>query len=516
MDVLRLDLYFWQLAHALVVRKRFRLIEISQNELEIILEDENEKQLFRLVRHDFDWSNHLKKDLQIVFQKAELYRRHLAYRDLHVNNIYISMYPPVDSWEHLFSSPIFVGKAKKTKVTSMLVTPMNNEGTNNLYSVYQHFQLDPEVEQIDDTMLEWQIQKYKTELKQIAKERLQAEKKLFSYGKPKITYLLLATIAAIFLFLEFNGGSMQISNLVKYGAKYNFAIEQGEWWRLITSMFLHIGWLHFIMNSFALFYLGTLVEKIYGNWRFFVIYFIAGLVGSIASYSFNTNIAAGASGAIFGCFGALLYFGVIHKKVFFRTIGMNVIIIIAINIGFGFFVPMIDNSAHIGGLVGGFLAAAIVHLPKHKRSNIQWLSFLGTIALIGGLTYFGLINENKSGSALVELQYAQELLQEDNFEQAFPLLEKAVEKNTDLPEAYFLLAYAQAKTEQYELALNNFLKTVELRDNFHEAHYNLALIYIEFEQYDQAIESVKKAISIDDNEEYRSLEQKLNDFLQSQ
>lgn len=516
MDVLRLDLYFWQLAHTLVVEKGMKLLEVSKNEKEIIIEDEKNKQLIRLVRNDFDWSNHLKQDMQISFQKAELLRKHLSYRELNVQNIYLMMYPPVDSWEHLFQSPVLVGKAKRTKVVSMLVTPSNGDAHNNLQSVYQKFSIQQHLDEYDDEVIEIRINQLKIELKQKAKERLQAEKKLFTYGKPKITYILLLMIAIIFILLELNGGSMQISNLVNFGAKYNAYMEQGEWWRLITSMFLHIGWLHFIMNSLALLYLGSLVERIYGNWRFLVIYFIAGIIGSIASYAFNDHVAAGASGAIFGCFGALLYFGVIHQKLFFRTIGMNVIIIIALNLGFGFVIPMIDNSAHIGGLVGGFLAAAIVHLPKHKKVHYQWYSIVGTIVLTVGLLFFGLINDNKSGSPYIELMFAEELIQQENYDEAFPLLEKAVEKNNDLPEAYFLLAYAQAKTEQYESSFDNFTKSVELRDNFHEAHYNLALLYIEFEEYEKALDSVQKALSIHKNEDYESLEKKLLEHLRLQ
>lgn len=85
-----------------------------------------------------------------------------------------------------------------------------------------------------------------------------------------------------------------------------------------------------------------------------------------------------------------------------------------------------------------------------------------------------------------------------------------------MPEAYFLLAYAQAKTEQYESSFDNFTKSVELRDNFHEAHYNLALLYIEFEEYEKALDSVQKALSIHKNEDYESLEKKLLEHLRLQ
>lgn len=84
----------------------------------------------------------------------------------------------------------------------------------------------------------------------------------------------------------------------------------------------------------------------------------------VSKFLFTPSISAGASGAIFGLFGALLYFGTVYRHLFFRTMGMNVISLIVVNLLFGLLVPGIDNAGHIGGLVGGFLAAGAVHLPK--------------------------------------------------------------------------------------------------------------------------------------------------------
>src|SRR5699024_12761282 len=95
-----------------------------------------------------------------------------------------------------------------------------------------------------------------------------------------------------------------------------------------SSMFLHIGSLHLFMNMLAIYYLGTAVERIYGSTRFVIIYFISGIIGGLTSFAFNTHIAAGALGALFGLFGALLYFGVIHKQLFYQTIGKCVIFIL--------------------------------------------------------------------------------------------------------------------------------------------------------------------------------------------
>nr|WP_256521682.1 rhomboid family intramembrane serine protease [Halobacillus sp. A5] len=182
--------------------------------------------------------------------------------------------------------------------------------------------------------------------------------------------------------MERVGGSTSAATLIEFGAKYNPEILKGEWWRIITSMFLHIGIVHLLMNMLALFYLGIAVEKIYGSYRFVLIFFLAGIFGGTASFMLNPNIAAGASGAIFGLFGALLYFGLNKKRVFFQTMGYNLLTIIGINLAFGIIVPQIDNGAHVGGLIGGFIASMMTGLPKQihlKKRRIFAGLLYGTI-----------------------------------------------------------------------------------------------------------------------------------------
>src|SRR5690625_7775775 len=97
------------------------------------------------------------------------------------------------------------------------------------------------------------------------------------------------------------------------------------------------------MNMLALYYLGTAVERIYGPRKFLFIYTLGGVVGGLASFAFTVNVSAGASGAIFGLFGALLFFGLTYKKIFFQTMGKGLLILIGINVVFGFVVPQIDK-----------------------------------------------------------------------------------------------------------------------------------------------------------------------------
>ena len=179
-------------------------------------------------------------------------------------------------------------------------------------------------------------------------------------SKPIVTYVLLGVIVLVWGLMELMGGSENSRVLVTFGANYGPLILRGETWRLFTSMFLHIGLTHLAFNAYALFIFGLEMERIYGPDRYIVIYILAGLFGSLASFASRGPdvLSAGASGAIFGVIGMNLAFFLLHRETFGhfgRQRLMNTLIIIGINLVFGFTVPGIDNLAHLGGLAAGFL-----------------------------------------------------------------------------------------------------------------------------------------------------------------
>src|SRR5690625_3467192 len=137
---------------------------------------------------------------------------------------------------------------------------------------------------------------------------------------------------------------MYVPNLINIGAKYNPAMIECDWWRASTSMFFHIGVLHLCMNMLDPDYLGVLLARIYGTKRFIVIYILSGIGGSLTSFACSASISAGASGALFGPFGALLFFGVDYKNLFFQTMGKNVIFILILNLVIGI---VIDRKSFV-------------------------------------------------------------------------------------------------------------------------------------------------------------------------
>lgn len=149
--------------------------------------------------------------------------------------------------------------------------------------------------------------------------------------------------------------------LVLLGAKVNSLITQGEYYRLVTCMFLHGGIVHVGVNMYSLYAIGPMVEKVYGKAKYIAIYFISGICASIFSYIFSTSVSIGASGAIFGLLGAVLVFAIKSKGKTGSAFIRSILSVIFINIFIGATLPNIDNFAHIGGLLGGMIVSFLVN-----------------------------------------------------------------------------------------------------------------------------------------------------------
>src|SRR5262249_31303 len=187
--------------------------------------------------------------------------------------------------------------------------------------------------------------------------------------RPIFTYIFLALNILIFVLMALAGGSTNEPTLMAFGVKSNAEIARGQWWRFITPIFIHIGMLHLIFNSYALWIVGPQVEKLYGPARFVILYVLTGVAGVCGSYFYHPqSISAGASGAIFGLFGVLLVFGVRYRTsvppFFKRAVGTGGLPVIVLNLVIGFAIPAIDNSAHISGLLAGAALAAIVPFQR--------------------------------------------------------------------------------------------------------------------------------------------------------
>lgn len=186
---------------------------------------------------------------------------------------------------------------------------------------------------------------------------------IFKPKKNYVTKILMAISIIIFMWMVLGGANpIDIDNLTlySYGANYKEAVLNGDFYRLLTCTFLHAGIFHLLFNMYALYIIGDQLESYIGKYKFLLVYLVSALSGSLLSIVFSNNLSVGASGAIFGLLGSLLYFGY-HFRLYLGSVLKNQIIpLILINLIFGFITPGIDNAAHIGGLIGGYLATTIV------------------------------------------------------------------------------------------------------------------------------------------------------------
>lgn len=217
--------------------------------------------------------------------------------------------------------------------------------------------------------------------KKSEEESIKAEE-LFRIKKPIVTYFLLAINIFIFLCMYlFGNGSNDATTLLKFGANYAPLVKIGEAWRLFTSMFLHIGIFHLLCNMYSLYILGPQLESFFGKVKFLFIYITSGIIGGLFSVLLTDGLSAGASGAIFGLLGAILYFGY-HYRVYLGTVIKSQIIpLIVLNLMIGFMSSGIDNWAHIGGLIGGILASIAVGV-KYKSSNFEKINGFIVIGIL--------------------------------------------------------------------------------------------------------------------------------------
>jgi membrane associated rhomboid family serine protease len=214
--------------------------------------------------------------------------------------------------------------------------------------------------------------------------------------KPVLTWGLIGACLALWLLTDLAGSSESSYTLAQFGANVPGLVKAGEWWRLVSSVFLHVGPLHLLFNAYALYLFGAFVERLAGRWEMFVVFMVAGICGSAAStWLGNPSLSAGASGAIMGLLGAAIAititFQAIPKHVR-KVYIFNFIFIAVIQLLYGFFEPHIDNFAHAGGFAGGVLVGLLLRPAGIEGRRKAAFHVAGLIlALVGAVSLFNVV-----------------------------------------------------------------------------------------------------------------------------
>lgn len=336
--------------------------------------------------------------------------------------------------------------------------------------------------------------------KELMDKRRKANRIVLKTNKVWLTYVLISINAVIWLLIKLYAiykGVPESSLLTVFGAKDNTLIMLGQYWRFLTPVFLHNDITHLLVNSYSLYILGTTVEKLIGRPRFLFTYIIAGITGSIMSFMFSTYRAVGASGAIFGLLGVLIYYGIENPELFKRGFGKSILITIAINLVYGFSVTGIDNFGHIGGLIGGFLAAGAIGVKDFfKKLGIRIAFILITLVVVALSLYYGF--NNQQNRLMTQVNAMERLTGQQKWEEVERIGEEIIKSSTKdeflLSNSLWYLSISEINQDKSDEAVEHASALVEVDPS--NGHYLLGRIYIYTGDIELARQHLEEAVKI--------------------
>ncbi len=204
-------------------------------------------------------------------------------------------------------------------------------------------------------------------------------------SQAKVTSALMIINVIIFVLMSLSGGSESIENLIRFGANSKILVGEGDWWRLFTASFIHIGFFHIMFNMYFLYNIGPIFERLYGSVGFLIIYLVCGIFGNLVSYAFGDvyTVSAGASTSLYGLLGIAIGMMVVYRDdAILHSFGASFVSIVVINVIYSFLMPGVGVLGHLGGFVGGFiLANALPVVGRDLSIPRQVVAGLATLAL---------------------------------------------------------------------------------------------------------------------------------------
>ncbi len=301
---------------------------------------------------------------------------------------------------------------------------------------------------------------------------------------PVVTHAIFGINIAVFLGMALAGISITdptILDLIRWGANTGELTLSGDWWRLVTCMFLHIGIIHIAVNMWCLWSLGAVCEGLYGSWTFAAVYLISGVSGSLASIAYHPHgVSAGASGAIFGIAGALIssyYFGEFSTSSSAVAGSLRSVVgFAAYNLIFGAMSGVTDNAAHVGGLIGGLVLGALIArtAPHQDDLSRRVAVILFGAALVAGAWFW--LEQARGVEARVVR--ADQYLRDNKTPQAIAQLQQVIRQRPADVSAHFALAHAYFNLSQYPQAETELKRVLELDPQHTGASYELGMAYL--------------------------------------
>ena len=351
------DLLIMNLVHYFITEKDYNPVILHGINDEIWLENlDSDYKLIRIVSHYI----HNKEQLNFDRFKLKRILDNLKKKTFSLKMPVISIYTSLGEDVEL---PI-----EEDNILSILISKTSEIQNKNLLEVFPDI---VEKTHHDEQGIDLFV-KISDDINKESYEKSKQVEKLFSMKKPLVTYLIMAICVALFIAMYiFGAGSTNIRTLIKFGANAVVYTKHGEYYRLLTSIFLHAGIVHILCNMYSLYVIGPQTESFYGKLKYLIIFLFSGISGSLLSVALSGNnaVSVGASGAIFGLLGAILYFGYHYRVYLGNVLKSQIIPIILLNLLIGFTFSGIDNFAHIGGLVGGVFASMAVGVPDKSKTS---------------------------------------------------------------------------------------------------------------------------------------------------
>ena len=321
-----------------------------------------------------------------------------------------------------------------------------------------------------------------------------------------VTQAIFGINVAVFIAMALAGVSMLDNpsgqDLVHWGANFGPLTVSGQWWRLLTCVFVHGGLLHIAFNMWCLWDLGRLAESVYGHWTFAVVYLIAGLSASLTSVIWNPVVlSVGASGAIFGIAGALIasfYLGEFSMPRAEMT-GMlrSVVVFVGYNLFFGAVIARTDNAAHVGGLLMGLLLGALI--AKVAPGHDDYLRRIAVL-LVGVLVVLGAgMWVRRAHAYMLYGRSGVESLQQGKLDEGIAELQKSVRLRPNFAPAHAALAQSYVANRDFANAAAELRRVIALSPRDEDAYAHLGMIYLEEKQPAKAADTFNQLLKVDPN-----------------
>jgi membrane associated rhomboid family serine protease/cytochrome c-type biogenesis protein CcmH/NrfG len=337
--------------------------------------------------------------------------------------------------------------------------------------------------------------------------------------RPPVTTALIALNVLVYVAMVLRGVSPLTptgAQLLPWGANWGPLSLGHQPWRILASNYVHVGVLHIALNMWCLWNMGWLAELIFDAWTYALLYTVCGIAGGLASLAWHPlSVGAGASGAIFGIAGALiaaLYLGhlPIPKEALRGTL-KSLVMFAIYNLAFGAVAGIIDNSAHIGGLVAGLALGAVLskHLRTPPEDRAAWrrgVFAVAAVALVAGLLLVQRLN-----GYVVPLEQGNEAYQQGKLDDAARSLMQAAARKPNDRQTLYLLSSTYMRQQQFSRAIPILQHEVQLDPSNEDVQLDLGVAHFQLGEFDEAIPYLQKAVQLNpkDDDAQKSLQEAL-------